>query len=164
MGIKNFLIEGVSCAGKTTVCDELDRRGYQAIHGDRQLAYRGDPETGVPVEGKEPGHHIWNVDQVKSLVADQAHAMTFFCGGSRNSHKFVDLFDAVFLLEIDRDTLEERLAARPTDEWGGSASEGEEFARHQHATKDGFPAKVISVDSTAPLSDVVDFILRIAKG
>ena len=28
MGIKNYLIEGVSCTGKTTVCDELIKRGY----------------------------------------------------------------------------------------------------------------------------------------
>jgi predicted ATPase len=39
MGVKNYLIDGVSCAGKTTVCDELQRRGHHAIHGDRELAY-----------------------------------------------------------------------------------------------------------------------------
>src|SRR3954454_18587940 len=48
MGIKNYLIDGVSCAGKTTVCDELQRRGYHAIHGDRELAYWGDPKTASP--------------------------------------------------------------------------------------------------------------------
>ena len=46
MGVKDYLIEGVSCTGKTTVCNELQKRGYHAIHGDRQLAYQGDPETG----------------------------------------------------------------------------------------------------------------------
>lgn len=39
MGVKNYLIAGVSCAGKTTVCDELQRRGYHAIDGDEELAY-----------------------------------------------------------------------------------------------------------------------------
>ncbi|MDF2837716.1 MAG: hypothetical protein K0Q63_3356, partial [Paenibacillus sp.] len=28
MGIRNYLIGGVSGAGKTTVCKELQRRGY----------------------------------------------------------------------------------------------------------------------------------------
>ena len=46
MGVKNYLIDGVSCAGKTTVCDELQRRGYHAIHGDRELAYWGDLKNG----------------------------------------------------------------------------------------------------------------------
>ena len=60
MGIKNYLIEGVSGAGKTTVGTELRRRGYQAIDGDRELVYRGDPETGRP---KTPG----NVRAISSL-------------------------------------------------------------------------------------------------
>ena len=90
MGIRNFLIEGVSGTGKTSVCKELQRRGYHAIHGDRELAYRGDPETGEPTDGFAHEHHIWHVDRVKALVANQDEAVTFFCGGSRNSSKFVD--------------------------------------------------------------------------
>ena len=42
MGIKNYLIEGVSGTGKTTVAEELQRRGYHVLHGDRELAYWGD--------------------------------------------------------------------------------------------------------------------------
>ena len=49
MGVRNYLIEGVSGAGKTTVATELERRGYHVIHGDRKFAYYGDPETGAPV-------------------------------------------------------------------------------------------------------------------
>ena len=39
MGIRNYLIEGVSGTGKTSVCKELRRRGYHAINGDNE------PET-----------------------------------------------------------------------------------------------------------------------
>lgn len=165
MGIKNYLIEGVSCAGKTTVCTELERRGHHAIHGDRDLAYWGDPETGQPVGGSadERRSWIWDVEQVRALVADHTHAATFFCGGSRNAHRFIGLFDAVFVLEIDRDTLDRRLAARPEDEWGGTASEGEAFARRQHATKEGLPSDAITIDATAPLARVVDTILAHAR-
>ena len=65
MGIRNYLIEGLSGTGKTSVCNELQRRGYHAIHGDRELAYRGDPETGEPTEGFAHEHHIWHVDKVR---------------------------------------------------------------------------------------------------
>ena len=165
MGIKNYLIDGVSCAGKTTVCDELQRRGYHAIHGDRELAYWGDPKTGEPVTGCAGEHRtwMWNVETVRALVADQTHAATFFCGGSRNSDRFIDLFDGVFVLEIDLDTLNRRLAARPENEWGGTASEGESFARLQHETKEGLPENAILIDATAPLSSVVDIILENAN-
>ncbi|MBV9560346.1 MAG: nucleoside kinase, partial [Bradyrhizobium sp.] len=77
MGIRNYLIEGVSGAGKTTVAEELQRRGYHVVHGDRELAYYGDPETGEPLDGVARksvtdnitfGHErwIWSVDKVKS--------------------------------------------------------------------------------------------------
>ncbi|BFT72605.1 hypothetical protein [Paenibacillus sp. P36] len=65
MGIRNYLIEGVSGTGKTSVCNELQRRGYQPIHGDRELAYQGDPETGARTDGVTHEHHIWHVDKVR---------------------------------------------------------------------------------------------------
>ncbi|HYF65506.1 MAG TPA: AAA family ATPase [Herpetosiphonaceae bacterium] len=161
MGIKNYLIDGVSCAGKTTVCDELQRRGYQAIHGDRELAYWGDPTTGEPVPDCAGAQRtwLWNVEKLSALLADQTYAATFFCGGSRNSDRFIKMMDGVFVLEIDLDTLNRRLATRPEDAWGGSASEGEAFARLQHATRAGLPTNAIIIDATAPLAHVVDAIL-----
>lgn len=162
MGIKNYLIDGVSCAGKTTVCDELQRRGYHAIHGDRELAYWGNPRTGEPVDGSadEQRTWLWDVEKVRAFVADQNHTVTFFCGGSRNSDSFIGLFDEVFVLEIDLDTLNRRLASRSEDEWGGTAQEGESFARLQHETKAGLPQKAIRIDATAPIASVVDTILK----
>jgi gluconate kinase len=162
MGVKNYLIDGVSCAGKTTVCRELQRRGCHAVHGDRELAYWGDLNTGEPVEGSADAQRawLWDVAKVSALVADQTHAATFFCGGSRNADRFIGLFDEVFVLELDRETLDRRLAARPQTEWGGTAQEGESFARRQHATREGLPAHAIIIDATAPIASVVDTILE----
>ncbi len=158
MGVKNYLIEGVSGTGKTSVCDELRRRGLHAVHGDRDLAYQGDPETGEPLDGSAHEHHIWDVDKVRALVTDQSHAASFFCGGSRNFDRFISLFDRVFVLEVDLDTLNRRLAVRPKDEWGGRASEREFIAR-LHATKEDIPRNAIIIDATAPISRVVNAIL-----
>ena len=161
MGVRNFLVEGVSGVGKTTVCDALLRRGVHAIHGDRELAYQGDPKTGVPLEGRGHEHHIWDVDRVRALAMDRSQAMTFFCGGSRNFDQFLDLFDRVFVLEVDLKTLNRRLARRPPDEWGGCASERELIAR-LHETQEDIPQNAIAIDATAPLPRVVDEILEIA--
>ena len=155
MGVKNYLIEGVSCTGKTSVGDELQRRGYHVINGDRELAYWGDPKTGEPLDSSAYEHWIWDVDKVKALVADRSHAASFFCGGSRNSERFIDLLDGAFVLEVDLDTLNRRLALRPEDEWGGPASDGESNARLQHAKKEDIPKNAITIDATAPLVRVV---------
>ena len=162
MGTSNFLIEGVSCAGKTTVCNELQRRGFQAIHGDRELAYQGDPETGEPTAGFAHQHHIWNVDRVKAIIAGQDEAVTFFCGGSRNFSKFIDLFDGVFVLDLDHDTLQRRLLARPEDEYGGKPAQREHVTR-LHETKEDLPENGVIIDATAPVAQVVDEIIRRAK-
>ena len=158
MGVRNYLIEGVSGTGKTSVCDELLRRGLHAIHGDRELAYQGDPETGAPLDGSGHQHHVWDVTRVRSLIADQGQPISFFCGGSRNFHRFIDLFDGVFVLEIDLDTLNRRLATRPQGEWGGKPAE-RELVRRLHATGEDTPKDAIRIDATAPLARVVDEIL-----
>jgi broad-specificity NMP kinase len=160
MGRSNYLIEGLSCTGKTTVCDELQRRGYQAIHGDRELAYRGDPETGEPLDVGSHEHHIWPVDKVRVLAADQTEPVTFFCGGSRNFSKFIDVFDGVFVLEVDLDTLNRRLDERPDDEWGDGKPVERERIVQWHQTKQDVPKNAVSIDATQPVERVVDEILN----
>lgn len=159
MGIRNYLIEGVSGTGKTSVCRELQRRGWHSINGDTELAYQGDPTTGEPVDGFAHEHHIWNVEKVRALVADQSHSASFFCGGSRNFSSFIDLFDRVFVLEVDLDTLNRRLAGRPDTEWGGKAAE-RQFIWQLHATKEDIPEGGVIIDATAPIERVVDDILE----
>lgn len=169
MGVRNYLIEGVSGTGKTTVATELQRRGYHVIHGDRQLAYKGDPRTGEPLDNAaleqnildvafRHKHHLWDIEMVKSLAADRSHPISFFCGGSRNFHQFIDLFDGVFVLDVDLETLKRRLADRPEDEFGGKPAEWEVVLR-LHATKEDNPGNATTIDATAPLASVVDDIL-----
>ncbi len=160
MGVRNYLIEGLSGTGKTSVCDELQRRGYHAVHGDRELAYSGDPKTGEPTDSVGHEHHIWDVDKVKALVADHGEAVTFFCGGSRNFSQFVDLFDAVFVLEVDLETLNRRLDQRPDAEWGGGQPTDRELIARWHRSKEDVPRNAISLDAIAPVPEVVDSILR----
>ena len=169
MAVRNILIEGVSGAGKTTVAEELERRGFHVVHGDRTLAYVGDPDTGAPatrplgLAGTDlmswsQAHHLWDVEQVESLIADRTRSVTFFCGGSRNWASFIERFDAVFVLDVDAATLDDRLRRRPLDEFGGGPGE-REFVLGLHATRQDVPRTGITVDATAPVAEVVDAIL-----
>jgi hypothetical protein len=96
------------------------------------------------------------------MVANQDEAVTFFCGGSRNFPKFIDLFDGVFVLEVDLDTLNRRIDVRcrlDPDDWGAKPSERELIVR-LHQTKEDIPKNGIIIDATAPIARVVDEILR----
>jgi broad-specificity NMP kinase len=165
MGIKNYLIEGGSGTGKTSVATELERRGYHVIHGDRVLAYVGDPETGQALAGPPEGadrivwgyaHWIWPVHRVRAIAADTTHPVTFFCGGSRNFLKFLDVFDKVFVLDIDVETLNRRLDGRP-NEPGFEAAERALVVRY-HRTRKYLPAG-IKIETAKTIPDVVDDIL-----
>ena len=168
MGVLNYLVEGGSGTGKTAVCDELRRRGYHAIHGDRDLAYQGDPGTGAPTDGVSMSpraryeQHLWDVGKVEALIANQDEAVMFFCGGSRNFDSFIELFDGVFILKVDLETLNRRIDARlladPSD-WGGGPGE-RELITQLHEAREGVPENGVAIDATAPLVTVVDEILR----
>jgi len=158
MGRSNFLVEGVSGTGKTSVAEELQRRGHHAVHGDRELAYQGDPATGVPTDTRDHDHHVWDVDRVRALVTDDAEEMTFFCGGSRNFAAFIDLFDGVFVLEVDLETLRGRLDLRSESEWGGRPEE-RVLVERLHQSREDVPRDGITIDATASLTQVVDEIL-----
>ena len=156
------------------MAEELQRRNYHVIHGDRELKYRGDPKTNEPLsepvyesdEHKAVWRHehlLWDLDKVKSVIADHSVSISFFCGGFRNFSSFIDLLNGVFILEVgDIDTLyrrlDERVARDPTD-FGGKPEEKKLIAR-LHATKEGVPKNGIIIDSTAPLEQVVDEILE----
>lgn len=174
MGKRNYLIEGISGTGKTSVAEELQRRGYHVLHGDRELKYRGDPKTGEPVIEPvyqsewervvwQQQHHLWDIDKVKSVIADHSNAISFFCGGSRNFSKFIDELDGVFVLQVESldmlyRRIDERVARDPTD-WGAKPEEKQLIAR-LHRTKEDIPASGIVIDATQALVSVVDEILR----
>jgi hypothetical protein len=112
-------------------------------------------------------HLLWDMDKVKSAIADHSKAISFFCGGSRNFPHFIDLLDGVFILEVgDLDTLyrrlDERVARDPAD-WGGKPEEKELVAR-LHQTKEDIPKVGVVIDATAPLERVVDEILSKCRG
>ena len=161
MGARNYLVEGVSGTGKTSVCLELARRGFHAVNGDTDLAYQGDPRTGEPTDTARHEIHLWDVARVRALVADRREPATFLCGGSRNFADHMHLYDEVFVLEVDVETLGRRLDQRAAGEWGSAPSERELVLR-LHRTGEDVPHVGVVVDATRPLAEVVDTILGIA--
>ena len=133
-------------------------------------AYKGDPKTGEPVDRPANAnetdsvawvhdHQIWDLDKVNSVITDQSNAISFFCGGSRNFSSFADLFDEIFVLDVDLGTLNRRLTGRPEDEFGGKPIERDPIVR-LHATRESIQKDGVVIDATAPIEHVVDEILE----
>ncbi|MFL6044133.1 MAG: hypothetical protein ACJ72M_03340 [Propionibacteriaceae bacterium] len=109
MAKRNYLVEGLSAAGKSSVYEELIRRGYTAISTDRAWAYHADPDTGLP---GGPAHHdswMWDQQKAVSELESPEPEVLFVCGSSRNRDRFLAYFTKVFNLRIDDDTMRRRL-------------------------------------------------------
>jgi gluconate kinase len=160
MAKRNYLVEGLSGTGKSSVYEELIRRGYKAISTDRAWSFSADPETGL--QGGPVRHDTWMWDEQKAVdeLARPEPEALFVCGSSRNRDRFLPYFTKVFNLRIDDDTMRRRLEARTDDDWP-LGREGVELMLELNRSDEG-PAGAIDVDATQPLDQVVDELLRLA--
>lgn len=161
MAKRNYLVEGLSGAGKSAVCEELIRRGYKAVSTDRAWAYHADPGTGRP--NGPISHDTWMWDQKKAVSEFESAdpEVLFVCGSSRNRDHFLHYFTKVFNLRIDDDTMRRRLEARTDDDWPLGQDDVELMLELNRC--DEGPAGSIEVDATQPLDQVVDELLRLAS-
>jgi hypothetical protein len=151
MAKRNYLVEGLSGAGKSSVYEELIRRGYKAISTDRAWKYRADPDTGS----------MWDQKKAVSELESPEPEVLFVCGSSRNRDRFLPYFTKIFNLHIDDDTMRRRLQERTNNEFGKQPEEVELMLRLNRS--DEKPAGAIDVDATQPLNQVVDELLRLAN-
>jgi hypothetical protein len=160
MARRNYLVEGLSGTGKSSVYEELIRRGHYAVSSDRAWAYNIDPETGLPGGPARHDTFMWDEQKAVSALESAEPDVLFVCGSSRNRDRFLPYFTKVFNLRIDDDTMRRRLEARTDDDWA-LGHEGVELmlALNRKGEK---RAGAIDVDATQPLQQVVDEVLRLA--
>jgi gluconate kinase len=155
MAKRNYLVEGVSGAGKSSVYEELIRRGYKAISTDRAWAYHADPDTGL-----RGGHRLWDQQRAVGELESAEPEVLFVCGSSRNRDRFLPYFTKIFNLRIDDDTMRRRLQERTNNEFGKQPEEVELMLTLNRS--DEKPAGAIDIDASQPLHQVVDELLRLA--
>jgi gluconate kinase len=161
MAKRNYLVAGLSGAGKSSVYEELIRRGYKAISADRAWAYHADPDTSLA--GGPISHDTWMWDRQKAVreLESPKPEVLFVCGSSRNRDHFLPYFTKVFNLRIDDDTMRRRLEERTDGDWP-LGQEGVELMLELNRSDEG-PAGAIDLDATQPLNQVVEELLRLAS-
>jgi hypothetical protein len=116
--MRAYLITGNPGSGKSTLARELSRRGLIALDAD-DLAFWADSDgrlvnqpADVDDDWRLAHHWVWSRTRIMQAVATaggDADRM-FICGIARNQGELLNLFDKVFLLVIDEDTQNARLA------------------------------------------------------
>ena len=161
MAKRNYLVEGLSGAGKSSVYEELIRRGYKAISTDRAWKHHADPDTGLPGRPVHYRNSMWHQQRAVSELESPEPEVLFVCGSSRNRDRFLPYFTKIFNLRIDEDTMRHRLQERTNNEYGKDPEEVELMLMLNRS--DEKPAGAIDVDATQPLHQVVDELLRLAN-
>jgi uridine kinase len=153
-------IDGISGTGKTTVAQELTRRGYAALDADEAFGYYGDPQTGEPTGEQTQHNWIWDLEKVKSLAKSSEDTTIFVCGGAMNQDKVRDVFDKRFTLVVDDDTMRHRLMTRTNNDFGKHPDDlARQLEWNKGATDYAKRIGAVVVDATKPIERVVDDIL-----
>ena len=117
-----ILITGSPGVGKTTIGQLLKENGHGFIDIDRtkNLKYWFNVKTGerVDFQGEKDlawydSHDLnWDLNVLKKLLAEQKEEIIFVAGVTSNVTENLDLFDKLFLLKTNLDTLRERRIER----------------------------------------------------
>lgn len=106
MAKHNYLISGLPGTGKTSVCNELQKRGFKAIDADR--AFSMQTENGW----------IWRDKDINRVLSDQTTDTLFICGSASNRDEYAHRFAKIFILYVDNNTLKTRLTTRTNNNFG----------------------------------------------
>jgi adenylate kinase family enzyme len=167
--MRTFLITGNPGSGKSTLAAELSRRGHVAIDADDLASW--EDGSGVPVEPPSQVDEawqlthrwVWNRARLEAAIAasDDTTGLIFVCGIALNQDEMLDLFERVFLLVIEADAQEARLAR-------ATSSQRTEGVKQQ--IREGRPilqarmlaAGAVPLDATASPVFLADTVLALA--
>ena len=166
-----IFVTGVSGSGKSTVREELARRGFEAYDTDEDAISQwrhkvtGEITPLVAEAHRTPqflAENEWWADpeRLRGLAREARTRNIFVCGAVTNDDAVLPLFERVFLLSIDEATMRHRLATRSAHDFGTKPHELEVLLAWG-AVIDAHYAGLgaIVVDAERPLPLVVDEIL-----
>lgn len=115
----HILITGMSGTGKTSVLEELTRRGYRTVETDvGGWSVWHDAESGW----------LWDEARMAALLAGESDVPLFVSGCVANQGRFYDRFDAVVLLSAPLDVVLKRVQERTNNPYGKTAEQQAEIA------------------------------------
>ena len=164
-------VTGIPGAGKSTVCEALQGRGYEAYDADTDgFRYWRRRDTQERVEAPPgplpPGWHFDHDMPIErsavEALARRATGTVFLCGVVGNEDEVWDLFSKVICLVIDDDTLRHRLATRDHTYGKDPEIAAQVISWNPHSEPKYRSLGATIVDATQPLEQVVDAVVDAA--
>lgn len=168
---KRYYITGISGVGKSTIAQELNRRGIHAIDQDKrehglcswkhnETKEKAKFEYGIGKEFLEENDWYCDEEKLKKLL-DTFEETVFVCGYTCNQDEYLYLFDKVFLLHCSPETFLKRIDTRTNNNFGKHESEREYILSwYQEFEKDLVDKGAIAINSEAPVEVILEEILK----
>ncbi len=165
-------ITGIETAGKSTVCKELLRRGYEACDIDEGIAHYYDKVTGEQSEWNgsserrtrewhKTRHYMMDRKHVKQLAKQAQNKPIFLCGTTQNDKVVLDLFGELVYLYLDEATLRQRMKNRLSTEFAFAPHEQEAVLSWHKSSEDTYRQHgATMIDATQPVERIVDKIIK----
>jgi dephospho-CoA kinase len=155
--VAKVLVTGMSGTGKSAALDVLRSRGHHAVDTDTdEWSILVTQPDGTP-------DWIWREDAIASLLNETEHDQLFVGGCKTNQGKFYSRFDHVALLSAPADVILDRVSHRSSNPYGKNDEERSEILRYIEEVEPRLRATAtIEIDSTVPLTEVVDQLERLA--
>lgn len=160
------LITGRAGSGKTTVANELLKRGYTAFDADKvpSLSTWVNSKTGEAVTladtttvDTELYDWVWRPTQLENLT--RQYVDFFLCGGADNDFSFDDLFDYHFVLDVSPDIQAERVKNRTNNDYGKGMIAYVLKDQAEHIAQAQLRQSII-IDADQPVEQVVDKVIE----
>jgi hypothetical protein len=167
-----IFVTGNAGAGKSTVREELGRRGASAYDTDEdEIAQWTDKVTGEVTPLLAEAHRTpaflaqndWKADpeRVRQLAEEGEQGPVFLCGSIGNEGEVWPFFEKVILLSIDKATMRHRPLTRTAHDFGTKPHELELVLAWNKAIDEHYLRRgAIMIDARRPPRVVVDEILH----
>ena len=167
--MKRFYITGVSGVGKSSVVEELKKKGIFTIDRDgvEGLCRWINKDTQKISEWRPGTEDIWYkkhkyiCDKAKLINLMKDKDIVVVAGLANNRSELWDLFDKVFLLHCKEETFIKRITERTSHDFGKHKLEKENILSwYKNFEKEIVEEGAIPIDTDKPLHAVVDEIIE----